>query len=420
MKKRVVITGIGPVTAMGIGKDAMFRNIMDMKTCISRIPVHYERNYHYKSRFFVPGPVFSLQEHGIPQYCESIMEEISRLSVLCAKLALEDAGFSIKRKDKYFESNCPEDCMTIIGVGMSSLQTAMHSYTAHISQCNDSNKYRYNRMVIPMLMPNSASSWVSILFGLNGLNYTVNASCASGSLAIGEAYKNIMLGRCDTVITGGVEALSEESGSVMRGFDMLSVLTRSKDGMPLPFSRDRSGFLLNQGAGCLLVLEELQKAKERGSRIYAELSGYEYSSDAYHIVQMDPTGKNITAIIKKLIKDIKIDYLNAHGTATVSNDKIEAEIIQDIFGDKKHQPYINSTKGLLGHSIGASGAIEAAVTALSIKESVLHGNLTMNPIENLNLPMTSMEAHIKYGLSASYGFGGHNALLLLKRFDENE
>jgi 3-oxoacyl-[acyl-carrier-protein] synthase II len=206
----------------------------------------------------------------------------------------------------------------------------------------------------------------------------------------------------------------------MRGFDMLTVLTKSRDGLPLPFSRDRSGFLFNQGAGCVLILEELQKAKKRGARIYAEISGYECSGDAYHIVQMEPSGKRIEELFKKLVKEIKIDYLNAHGTATISNDEIEAKIIQNIFGNRSNQPYINSTKGLLGHSIGASGAIEAAVTALSIKKSVIHGNLTTNPIEDLNLPLLSTEASIKYGLSASYGFGGHNVLLLLKRFDKDE
>lgn len=420
MKRRVVITGIGPATAVGIGKKELFENILKMKTRICDIPTCYENNYTFKSHHFVPKPEFSLTDYGFHKSIENIMEEISRLSVLCTKLALDDAGFEIQKSDKNFKVNNLENCITILGIGMSSLQTALESYSAHISKGEDRKKYRYNRMVIPMLMPNSASSWISILFGINGFNYTVNASCASGSLAIGEAYNNIINGKYDTAITGGVEALSEKNGSIMRGFDMLTTLTKSENGTPLPFSKKRSGFLFNEGAGCVLILEELQSAKKRGADIYAEISQYECSCDAYNIVQMDPFGKNIKMIYEKIADGIGINYLNAHGTATVSNDEIEAKIIQEIFGDKNTQPYINSTKGILGHSIGASGAIEAAITAMSIKNSIIHGNLTSDPIENLNLPMASIEADINYAVSASYGFGGHNVLLLFKRFSEYE
>ncbi len=418
MKRRVVITGIGPATAIGIGKEELFQSVLEMKTCILKIPDCYEKNYTFKSRYFVPKPVFSLVDYGIPKSSEYIMEEISRLSVLCTRLALEDAKFKIKKRGQFFEVvDCPKNSMTILGIGMSSLQTAFDSYTAHNTE---NSKNRFNRMVIPMLMPNSASSWVSIVYGTNGFNYTVNAACASGSLAIGEAYSNILNGKCDVAITGGVEALAEKEGAVMRGFDMLTTLTKSKDGKPLPFSKQRSGFLFNEGAGCVLILEELQNARKRGADIYAEIVGYESSSDSHHIVQMEPSGQNIAMLFEKLTKGIKIDYLNAHGTATLSNDEIEAKIIQDLFGDKSTQPTINSTKGILGHSIGANGAIEAAVTAMSIKNALIHGNLTTDPMDNLNLPMTTIEAKIKYAISASYGFGGHNVLLLLKRFEENE
>lgn len=436
MKRRVVITGIGPATAIGIGKKDFAASIFGLKTCLAEIPSHYEQNYTFKSRYFVPKPKFSLTEIGFHKSVEGMMEEAARLSVLCTKLALEDAGFQVSNGEKYMQVKGLENCGTIIGIGMSSLQTAFDSYTAHVADAEKSvsesrstmgsspnsnpNQPRFNRMVIPMLMTNSPAAWISILFGFKGFSYTVNASCASGSYALGEAYRTISEGRCDVILSGGVEALTERNGAIMRGFDMLSTLTRAEDGRPRPFSQMRSGFLFNEEAGCVLVLEELERARTRGADIYAEIVGYEAGSDTYSIVQMDPSGDNIASLFEKICQGIDVDYLNAHGTATTMNDDIEARVIQRIFGDKSDQPYINSTKGILGHSIGASGALEAAVTALSIKESRIHGNLTCESIDDLNLPLETLKTPIEYALSASYGFGGHNALILFKRYQGNE
>lgn len=424
MKRRVVITGIGPATSIGIGKKDFSAGIYGLQTCISEIPSSYEQNYPFKSRYFVPKPEFALSDLGIHKAVEGMMEESSRLSILCAKLALEDAGYQISEAEKHLQVNGLENCGIIIGTGMSSLKTALESYTAHMagtrSDHSDPHTPRFNRMVIPMLMTNSPAAWISILFGLKGFSYTLNAACASGTYALGEAYRTILSGRCETMLAGGVEALCEKNGAIMRGFDMLSTLTRATDGRPQPFSQLRSGFLFNEGAGCVLVLEALQSAQKRGAEIYAEIVDYEACSDAYSIVQMDPTGDSITQIFQKITKGIKVDYLNAHGTATIANDDIEAKVIQQIFGDKSSQPIINSTKGILGHSIGASGALEVAVTALSIKESRIHGNLTTDPIDHLNLPLKTIDAPVEYALSASYGFGGHNAMTLLKRYDHHE
>lgn len=426
MKRRVVITGIGPATAIGIGKKDFSAGIFGLKTCIAEIPSCYEQTYRFKSRYFVPKPRFSLTDLGIHKTSEGMMEEAARLSVICSKLALEDAGFQISSGEKHWQVEGLENCGIIIGIGMSSLQTALESYTAHTAESekriseSNSNRPRFNRMVIPMLMTNSPAAWISILFGLKGFSYTVNASCASGTYAFGEAYRAISDGRCDVTLTGGVEALAEKNGATMRGFDMLSTLTTAKDGKPQPFSQQRSGFLFNEGAGCILVLEELENAQKRGATIYAEVMGYEVSSDAYSIVQMEPSGDGLASLFLKICQEIDVDYFNAHGTATKANDEIEAQVIQRIFGDKSSQPYINSTKGILGHSIGASGALELAVTALSIKESKIHGNLTTEPMDNLNLPLQTLETSVDYALSASYGFGGHNALILLKRYQDND
>jgi len=432
VKRRVVITGIGPATAIGMGKKDFSEGIYGLKTCIAEIPSNYEQNYKFKSRYFVPKPHYVLTDLGIHKSVVGMMEESSKLSVLCAKLALQDAGFQINQAEKYMQVGGVENCGIIIGTGMSSLQTALESFIAHmagtdktasgsgpISNPNHNNP-RFNRMVIPMLMTNSPAAWISILFGLKGFSYTLNAACASGTYALGEAYRTILAGRCDVMLAGGVEALVEKNGAIMRGFDMLSTLTRAKDGRPQPFSKQRSGFLFNEGAGCILVLENLETARKRRANIYAEIVDYEACSDAYSIVQMDPSGDSITRLFERITKGIKVNYLSAHGTATIANDDIEAKVIRRIFGNKNTQPFINSTKGILGHSIGASGALEVAVAALSIKESRVHGNITTDPLDNLNLPLDTIETPIDIALSASYGFGGHNALILLKRYDDHE
>lgn len=423
-KRRVVITGIGPVTAMGIGKDSFFENILKHQSVIHPIRLEFEKSYTFKSRFFVPAPTFSLDDFGLPKSLGNAMEKISKLSVVGAKLALEDGGFRIKSGGNYFQADLPESCDIILGVGMSSLQTAFNSYLAHMlggqKELPEEHKInaRFNRMVIPMLMPNSASAWISIIFGIKGTNYTINASCASGTIAIGEAYRRILNGHCDAAITGGVECLEEKNGAIMRGFDMLATLTKSPEGNPMPFSQERSGFLFNEGAGCILVLEELSRARKRGAVIYGEICDYQANSDAFNIVQMDESGKQINNLLRKLVQDHQIDYINAHGTATIANDEIEARVIREVFGNKEEQPLINSTKGILGHSIGASGALEAAVTALSIYQGKVHGNNIDYPMDNLNLVLKSRDAEINYAISASYGFGGHNGAVLVKRCGE--
>ena len=390
--RRVVITGIAPVCANGVGKDKFWESLLKKEMILKAVPKEFENNYRFKSRFFAPKP-------DLPQKdLNNMMEEMSKIAVVAAKLAVEDARLENL-----------EHAGIMLGVGMSSLRTGFESYNAHIN-----GKGRFNRLVIPMLMPNSAADWVSILLGVKGPCYTINAACASGGAAIGEAFLNIKNGRLDTALAGGVECLDDGHGAIMRGFDALTALTTAGDGRPLPFSRSRSGFLFNMGAGCVLVLEELDRAKQRGADIYAEIVDYAANSDAYSIVQMPVDGGSLMKLFD-ITRGIKIDYFNAHGTGTVQNDEIEAKIIKEIWGSD--QPLVNSTKGIIGHSIGASSAIEAAVTALSVKTGIVHGNITGDIIDGLNLTEDTVEADIKYALSASYGFGGHNTLLMFSKYN---
>ena len=414
VNNRVVITGVGPVTAIGTGKEAFWRNLLDGRANIKEIPPRFENNYRFKSRFFVPFPAVKLEDYQIPAKYEVIMESSSRAAVVAAKLALEDAGIEMKNQEVRLPVD-PARCIIILGTGICTLKAGFDAHEAHALN----RSLRFNRMVIPMIMPDSATSWISILFGIKGVNYTINASCASGTVAIGEAFLRIRQGLADMALAGGVECLKDESGTIMRGFDSLGTLTTSKDGYPRPFSKERSGFLFAEGGACILVLESLEHAMERGITPYAEILGYSANSDAYSIVIMEPTGTRVMAMLKELIHERKIDYFNTHGTATQLNDETEALVIRSLFGEKETQPLINSTKSIMGHSIGVSGAIEAAVTALSVQQSVVHGNLTANVMEGLNLTMVNLPCDIHTAISASYGFGGHNAALMFGKLTKS-
>jgi len=425
--RRVVITGIGPVTSIGIGRDDFFDGIMNARRCIKKIPKDFQQGYKFKSRYYSPHPVLDFSGYGFPPYYTKVTQGEDKLALMASSLAWEDAGFKAEKGKKIFIVPEGDLCGVIVGTGISNIETGFHSYLAHIirekseiPQVLENEKIHYNRMVVPMLMPNSISSWISIAYGLKGINYTVNAACASGTFAIGNAYERIRQGREDVILTGGVEYLSDRFGGFMRGFDVLGVLTQSPDGIPSPFSKTSTGFLFSQGAACIIVLEEYDHAIKRGAKIYAEIINFQSNSDAHNIVQMDPSGLQIKKLLKDLKQDYHIDYLNAHGSGTLANDSIEAQAIVDVFGDKGNQPYVNSTKGILGHTLGASGALEIAVSALSMKESKVHGNRVPDARDNLNLIDKSMEVDVNMAISTSYGFGGHNAGIVLRKYDNEK
>ncbi len=426
-QKRAVITGLGPITSIGIGKEDFIKNIYVSKSYIKKIPKDFEITYKFKSRYYIPLPEFELSAYGIFTKYENIMRMEDKIALLGTNLALKDAEFNIKEENKYFTVENISNSSVVLGIGFASIQTGFNSYFANIIENNKeiphalrNSKIRYNRMIVPMMMTNSVASWVSIMYGLKGTSYTVSASCASGTYAIGEAYRRIKSGLDNIVITGGIECLHDEFGSIMRGFDMLGVLSDSEDGLSYPFSKSKNGFVFAEGGGCILLIEELEHALRRKAHIYAEIVNFQSNSDAYNIIQIEPSGTQIKKILKELKKDKKIDYLNSHGTGTSVNDKVEASAIKEVFGHKKEQPYINSTKGILGHTIGASGAIEAAVTVLSIDLSKIHGNVINDPIDDINIVENSAEVNIHNAISTSYGFGGHNAGILFKKWGEDE
>ena len=311
--RRVVITGIGPFTSLGIGKEELWSNLLKGKIAVSPIPEKFKKNYSFRTKYYVPFPEYSFNDFDLSSRYTSLMEESSKVSLIGTKLALDDAG--LMGKENTIEHYDPETINIIIGVGIVCLQTIFDSYLVHNFEDRQDIlntldlKPLYNRMVIPSVMPNSASGWISIIYGVKGSNYTVNTACSSGSYAIGEAFRKIRDGYAEMLITGGAECLKEKSGAVIRGFDMLDTLTKSSDGRPQPFSYDRSGFLFSEGGACIIILEEYHKAVKRGARIYAEILSYEANSDAYNIIQIEPGGKQIKNLLNKITGGLHIDYM---------------------------------------------------------------------------------------------------------------
>lgn len=409
--KRVVVTGLGPIAAIGHGKDEFFKNLFLKKNMAVKIPDAYEKNYEFTSKFYIPSPEVNLQDMGLPKLYEKLMGGSSKYSVAGSFLALKDAGYDLVEAERGFKFSGGDKCKTIIGIGVSNLEETFLSYRAH-----STGEGRYNKFVIPTIMSNSASAWSSIVFNTYGENYTVNASCASGTIAIGKGFEEIRRGECEISIVGGVEYFNDVSGSTMRGFDALGVLTKSEDGNPNPFSENRTGFLYCDGAGAILVLEELEHAKKRNAKIYCEIVDFKSNSDAHSIVQIDESGTQIEKLIISLTKEKQIDYINSHGTGTILNDKVESEVLNRVFRNKK--PYMNASKCIIGHPFAATGALEAAITAFSIKNGIIHGNiLGKNVINNLNIPTETTKVDIEYAITLSYGFGGHNGGLLMRKYN---
>jgi 3-oxoacyl-[acyl-carrier-protein] synthase II len=426
MNKRVVITGIGPYIHGGKGKEVLWEAVINKTVVPGRIPASFEKITSFNSKYYIPFPQIKYEETELNPKFRQITDNTSRISIICAKTAIEDAGYELSSNgDIPFFNNDLSGAAIIMGIGICGLRTSFDNFVIHSlghkpEILNEMNLVsHFNRMVVPQIMPNSITGWISILFGMHGENFTINTACSSGNYAIGEAYRKIKDGYYDIVLAGGVENFEDNTGTIMRGFDSLGVLTKSVDGRPMPFSKSRSGFLFAEGAACILVMEEYERALKRNANIYAEIAGYESNSDTKNIVLMDEKGTNIKNIIQKLSNDNVIDYINAHGTGTILNDEVESKVIKTVFGCKSKQPLINSSKSILGHTIGASAALEAAITAMSVQREMIHANISVDNIDDLNIAETTIHRKINSALSLSYGFGGHNSGLLIKKFIPN-
>lgn len=396
--KRVVITGIGPVCQLGIGKKAFIHGLLHpTNNYIKRIPEHYRKIHNLSTKFYVPATHFNYKQNNGMNF---LSQNNSAIASLAAELAIKDAKLPIPRDN---------NISTILGISIGDFSGSFSNYKMYLS------KNRTDKLFAPKSMPNAPAAWIAINNNLHGDNYVINSACASGTNAIGKAYRKISNGYCNAAICGGSEWLKDTDFTILKSFEELGVLDSSSDGRPRPFQLNRSGFLFNEGSACCLTLENYESAKKRHAHIYAEITGYEASMDAFSVLAIDKKGTTIIHMLKNLIGNKHIDYYNAHGTGTKLNDKVEANTIQNVFGNKSNQPLINSTKGLLGHTFGASGALEAAICAIAIRYGIIHGNITNNPIPNLNLVnKLQTNTNINTAVSASFGFGGHNGSLLFE------
>lgn len=415
---RVVISGMGCVHASGVGNGPFFQAVEAMHCAMQPLPAGFCALHRYRTGHYIPLPAFSLQDYGIDTVLERVMQAEDRMSLLAAKLAIEDAGIELKERQGGWDTSFPEGTGLLLGTGFTGLQTALEGYLAHNRiQRTPASRHRFNRMMIPMLMSNSPAAWGAVFFALRGPVHTVNGACASGSLAIGEAYLKVRSGQAPACLCGGVENLREESGAILRGFDQMGVCTGSGDGLPRPFSEDRSGFLFAEGGACILVLEEREAAIARGARIYAEIIGYGENNDAHSIAQLAPGGEHIRRLVHRICGDRAVQLINAHGTGTVDNDRIEAELFTAIRRENDPPPWIQASKGLLGHTFGASGAFEAAICAYGLHCGRWHGTPGGKTLAGVRLLTTTSELAVERALSLSLGFGGHNTALLFACHD---
>ncbi len=412
MKRRVVITGVGLVTPLGTGVEKSWRNICSGVSGIDLIDRFDTSDYAVK----IAAQVKDFDEDAFfEKKTAKHLDLFVKYGLVAARMAFNDSGFEVT------EQNCGR-VGVITGCGMGGLPTIEKYH----SVCLEKGPRRITPFFIPMVIPNMPSGHISMDIKSKGPNLTLTTACAAGTHSVGEAYRHIKYGMCDMVVSGGTEAVI--CGLGVSGFSAMKALsTRNDDPTKAsrPFDRDRDGFVMSEGAG-MLVLEEYEHAVARGATIYAELCGYGLSSDAYHIAAPPEDGEGGVRAMKMALEDSEMvpedfDYINAHGTSTPLNDKCETQAIKTVFQKQAHKLAISSTKSMTGHMLGAAGGIEAVFLALSIYNQIAPPTINLgNPSPECDLdyvPNVAREMTIRAGLSNSFGFGGTNAVVAMKRVD---
>jgi 3-oxoacyl-[acyl-carrier-protein] synthase II len=419
--RRVVITGLGAVTPYGIGVQLFWEKALAGESGIR--PIQAFDASEYTSRIAGEVPDFD-PTNWVDKRSAGRMDRFSQLAVASAHEAILDAGIGLGEGtdgNKVPTNVDPERAGCIYGSGIGGLA----EFEAQHTRLIDKGPRRVSAFTIPKLMANCASGVISMCYGLKGASACVVTACASATHSLGMALDAIRRGRVDVVVSGGSEASVTPIG--VAGFCSLKALSTRNDEperASRPFDKERDGFVIAEGAGAI-VLEELEHAKKRGARIYAELLGWGMSADAFHITQPCPDGDGAIRAMKMAMEDASlspedIDYVNSHGTSTLLNDKIETFAIKKVLGRRAHEIPVNSTKSMIGHSLGASGAIELAAIALGIRDGKVHPTAnyeTPDPECDLDyVPGEAREVEIRVALSNSLGFGGHNATLAVGRF----
>ncbi|CDE33401.1 MAG: beta-ketoacyl-[acyl-carrier-protein] synthase family protein [Ruminococcus sp.] len=400
--RRVVITGMAPICSLGSDHETVFENLCSKKQYKTRIDKNTPARKKIKAEWYVPFPdCYSddlFQEKLAPVKASGAKS--AYIAAKAALLAMQDA--KLEQAD--------DNTMVIVGTDSFSMEELVDQLIQF-----DTKQKMYS-MMIPLTIQSAIASWVTIVLGTHGMSSVINMACASSTTSVGICYESILNGKCDMAVCGGTSYIGDRNLTMFKGFEYLKCSSTNKEGNVYPFSKEKNGFLFSEGAACMLVIEELEHALKRGAEIYAEITGFACSSDAYNVVSMYPNGTIVENMLKKLVQGKKVDYYNAHGTATILNDEVEAKIIQNVFGDADSQPAINSSKAFLGHTLGASGAIELAVCADSIRHNKVHGNLCGTILENLNYTPETREMQVDCAVSSSLGFGGHNSAIMVERY----
>ena len=409
MSRRVVITGLGAITPIGNSVDDFYAGIKEGRIGLDNISKFDTSDFRVKIaaevKDFAP-------ENYMDKKAARRMEPFCQYAVAAAGEAIKDSGLDMEKEDPFMVG-----CAISSGVG--SLQLFEKEHTRQLEKGGD----KVAPLFIPMFISNMAAGNVSITYGLKGKNINVVTACASGTNSVGEAFRTIQYGDADVMLAGGSEASITPMG--IAGFSSLNALSVSEDKSrcSIPFDKDRNGFVMGEGAA-ILVLEELEHARKRGAKMYAEVVGYGCSADAYHITSPDETGEGAARAMLNACNDAgvstdDIDYINAHGTSTHHNDLFETKAIKLTFGEHAYDIMINSTKSMIGHLLGAAGAIELVTCAKELEDGFVHATVGLKETEeemDLDYCKESRNADIQYALSNSFGFGGHNACVLLKKW----
>ena len=410
MSRRLLVTGLAVISPIGNDVDTFFDNIKKGTVGIKKISTFDTTDFKAK----VAGEVTDFDPTNyMDAKTAKRMERFCQFAVAAAKMALEDAKIDMEKEDVFK-----------VGVSVGSGIGSLHAIEREYGKMLEKGPSRVNPLFVPMMIANMAAGNVSIQTGARGKSINVVTACATGTLSIGEAYRSVQYGECDVMIAGGTEAAISPLG--IAGFGALNALSTDEDPMLAckPFDKNRNGFIMGEGAG-VVILEEYEHAKARGAKIYAEVAGYGATSDAYHITSPAEDGMGAAMAMKYAIddagiKETAIDYVNAHGTSTHHNDLFETRAIKKVFGEHAYNLKVNSTKSMIGHLLGAAGAVEFLTCVKSITEGYVHQTVGLKePEEELDLNYckdAGINMDVNYAMSNSLGFGGHNATVIVKKF----
>ena len=412
MKTRVVVTGMGAITPIGNDVESFWQGLKDKTVGIG--PITYFDTTEYKCKLAAEVKGFDPKQYMDAKAARR-MEAFSQFAVAASKEALEQSGIDMEKEDPYRVGVC-------VGSGIGSLQ-AMEK---DVKKLNDKGPSRVNPLLVPLMISNMAAGNVAIQFGLKGKCFNVVTACATGTHSIGEAFRSIQYGEADVMVAGGAEASITPIG--IAGFTSLTALNTTEDvsRASIPFDEDRNGFVMGEGAG-VVVLESLEHAKARGANILAEVVGYGATCDAFHITSPAEDGSGAARAMENAMKDAgitaeDIDYVNAHGTSTHHNDLFETKAIKLALGDHAYKVKINSTKSMIGHLLGAAGGVEFIDCVKSIEDGFVHATAGLKVDDpECDLDYTKgngVSMEVKTVLTNSLGFGGHNACLLVRKFEE--